>query len=131
RGGTDDTLHRYNEPSFLLLLVSSCAFAQDSASGSIRPLSGSRPVYRFGFTLRPGQEISYKVPRLRVSDAACRRTGNLKLHSAPLRRPTAVVWNRGRVLDGADFDARGSNARIADSRPDPGPLTRTSTLRSP
>lgn len=51
--------------------------------------------------------------------------------AATLGRTAAVVRGRRDVLDRTDLEARGLEERIAVSRPEPGPLTKTSTLRMP
>ena len=53
------------------------------------------------------------------------------LDPPPLRRTAAVVRDRRDVADRLHLDADVCSARIADSRPEPGPVTLTSTERRP
>ena len=53
------------------------------------------------------------------------------LHAAALRRPAAIVRDRRHVADRGDDKPTACSARSADSRPEPGPLTSTSSVRMP
>jgi len=50
---------------------------------------------------------------------------------AVLGRPTPIVRDRRHVADRADLQPAVASAWIADSRPEPGPCTRTCTRRTP
>src|SRR5579872_48551 len=105
------------------------AKATDRISVSGHLLSLIRcPVYGYGFTLLPGLKIS----QFRVSDFQTRNTklvANYTRRRFGGRQPLCGIGVESLIVRTSMPEA--ARARIADSRPEPGPLTRTSTLRTP
>ncbi len=80
---------------------------------------------------------SIECPRLLVRASCPRAAGDteyhvpFRSHPPPLRRPHSVVRDRGHVADRVMVKPTACSARSALSRPEPGPLTSTSRVRTP
>src|SRR4030095_3131309 len=86
-------------------------------------------VYRFGFTLRPGRFRTFAGRRLPNAEREPPPDPNYTRRRFGGRQPLCGIGVKS-LIERTSIPAA-ARARMADSRPEPGPLTRTSTLRTP